>query len=283
MPRRGKKAAKEVEAAKQPVGEPGGQAEGEREKTRRRATTRKEVDLESWIERNIDEVVSRAGLDYLGLSRDLWLEVLRDILTELYGSTSSYKSAEDVAKRFVRSSERVLPVVAARLARLLEEPSVDQLEFIVANIGDAVLELAPRIYGWAVKLGREDLLGTLRYKWRVAWTRARTPVLPVECPKCGFNSLMPDLACLVCGASLSERELKASIDFAGRLREFLSQADCSELGSMAKSDYVLVNDVEVKPPSGGRLPVDIEVYLSEPERELVREAYRSRCADEVAK
>ncbi len=274
MPGRGRRTAKE-EAVKQ-AGE-------EREKVRKRTASRREVDLESWIERNVDEVVSRAGLDYLGLDREVWLEVLRDLLAELYGSTSSYKSAEDVAKRFVRSSDRVLPVVAARLAQLLEKPSEDLLEFIVTNIGDAVLDLAPKIYSWIVKLKREDLLGTLKYKWGTAWTRNRTPMLPVACPRCGFNSLMPDLACLVCGASVSERELKESMDFSGRLRELLSQTDCSELGSMVKYDYVLVNNIEVKPPTRGRLPIDVEVYLSEAERGLVREEYKSRCANEAVK
>ncbi len=283
MPRKSRRATKEEERPEQPEEGSGKRIDGGRERVSRKTTGRREVDVESWIERNIDEIVSRVGLDYLGLSREEWLDVLRDILVELYGSTGSYKSAEDVAKRFTRSSERVLPVVAARLSQLLEKPSAEQLEFVVANIGDAVLELAPRIYGWTAELKRDDLLGVLRYRWRVAWTRARTPVLPVECPRCGFNSLMPDLTCLVCGASVSERELKASIDFAARLGEFLSRADCSELGSMVKHDYVLINDIEVKPPSSGRLPIDIEVYLSEAEKGLVKGEYRSRCADETAK
>ncbi|MCX8184755.1 MAG: hypothetical protein RMI56_00950 [Sulfolobales archaeon] len=243
----------------------------------RKSASRKEVDLDSWIEKNIDELVSRAGLDYLGLSRELWIEVLRDIATDLYGSTTSYKTADEVARKLVRNSERVFPVLASRLAQILVSPSIDQLEFVVTNIGEAVLGLAPKIYTWLSKSSRSDLLEILRYKWASTWSRTKTSLLPAACPKCGFNSLMPDLACLVCGASITEKELKTSIDFSDRLRELLNSMDCSELRDLVNYDYVLVNDIEIKPPSASRLPVDIEVYLNRAERELVREAYRSRC------
>lgn len=217
------------------------------------------------------------------MSRELWLETLSDLIAELYGSASSYKSAEDVAKRLMRNSDRILPIIATRLAQILESPSLDQLEFIVTNVGDSILEMAPRIYDWIKRLDRGDLLGTLKYKWSVVWAKTRTPILPAACPRCGFNSLMPDLVCLVCGASISERELKTAIDFSSKLVEALSSMDCSELKSLLNYDYVLVNDLEVKSPAGNRLPVDIEVYLSRPEKELVREAYLSRCSNEAPK
>lgn len=284
MPKkRGKKSVSEEEPLQRHREGSTDQASKTQEKSRKKPSSRKEVDIESWIEKNIDEVVSRAGLDYLSLSRELWVETLRDLVAELYGSTSSYKSAEDIAKRLMRSSERILPIIATRLAQILESPSVDQLEFIVTNVGDSILELAPRIYDWVRRLGRSDLLGTLKHKWSVVWTKTRTPILPVACPRCGFNSLMPDLACLVCGASISERELKTSIDFGNRLAEVLSSMDCSEIKSLLNYDYVLVNDLEIKSPAGSRLPVDIEVYLSKPEKELVRKTYLSRCSNEAPK
>ena len=243
----------------------------------RRKTSRRGVDLESWVERNIDEVVLRSGLDYLSLSRDRWLEVLRDILEELYGSTTSYKSAEDVAKRLVRNSDRVFPVVASRLAYVIEKPTVDQLEFIVSNVGDAVLDLAPKLYRWAVEVGREDLLGTLRYKWASTWSKLRTPILPVRCPRCSFNSVMPDLSCAVCEALVSEKELKSSVDLSRRLEELARSTTCSELEGLLRYDYVLVNDLEVKPPSANRLAVDVEIYLGREEKNLLRRVYEERC------
>jgi hypothetical protein len=245
--------------------------------TSRRRSSRRGVDLDSWVERNIDEVVLRSGLDYLGLGRDKWLEVLRDILEELYGSTSSYKSAEDVAKRLVRNADRVYPVIASRLAYVLEKPTADQLEFIVSNIGEAVLDLAPKLYRLTVEVGREDLLGVLRYKWASTWSKLRTPILPVRCPRCGFNSVMPDLNCAVCGALLSEREVKSSVDLARRLEELAGGMPCSELGSLLRYDYVLVNDLEVKPPSSNRLAVDVEVYLGREEKSLLKRIYEERC------
>lgn len=284
MPRKGgKKAAGEGGPPQRPGEGAAGRVGEPQERPRKKPSGRKEVNVESWIEKNIDEVVSRAGLDYLGLSREVWVETLGDLIGELYGSTSSYKSAEDVAKRLTRNAERILPIIAARLAQILDSPSVDQLEFIVTNVGDSVLELAPRIYGWAKGLGRSDLLGALKYKWSIAWSKTRSPILPVACPRCGFNSLMPDLVCLVCGASISERELKESVEFGNRLAEALSSMDCPELKSLLNYDYVLLNDVEIKSPAGNRLPVDIEVFLSRPEKELVRKTYSSRCLDEAPK
>lgn len=283
MPKKGKRTVESEKSAKQAGRELKKQTEEEREKPRKKASSKKEVDLESWIEKNIDEVVSRAGLDYLNLNKELWTEVLRDIIVDIYGSTSSYKSAEDIAKRLVRNSEKIFPALATRLAHLLENPSVDQLEFIVINIGDAVLELAPRVYSWVSKLGRSDLLGILKHKWGVAWSRFRTPVLPVACPKCGFNSLMPDLVCLVCGVSVQEKELKEFVNFGNKLAETLSSISCSELGDLLKYDYILINDLEIKSPSTSRLPVDIEVYLSKSEKELVKREYQSRCLNEATK
>jgi len=254
-----------------------------KEKPRKKSTSRKEVDLDSWIDKNIDEVVSRAGLDYLNLSRETWLDILRDILVDLYGSTSSYKSVDDIARRMLRNSDRIFPVIATRLAHVLSNPSPDQLEFIVSNVEDSILELAPKVYLWLSKLGRSDLLGVLRFKWRVAWSKSRTAVLPVVCPRCGFNALMPDLVCLVCGSSISESELKKHISFTEKLGEFLRSLDCQELMRLLKYDYVLVNDLGIKSPADDRSPVDIEVYLSKYEKDLVKEAYGSRCLNEITK
>jgi phage FluMu protein Com len=280
VPRRSRKQKTSEEGGEQPSTPARVSAEpskGGGSGTSRRRSSRRGVDLDSWVERNIDEVVLRSGLDYLGLSRDRWLEVLRDILEELYGSTSSYKSAEDIAKRLVRNSDRVYPVIASRLAYVLEKPTADQLEFIVSNIGEAVLDLAPKLYRLLVEVGREDLLGVLRYKWAGTWSKLRTSILPVKCPRCGFNSVMPDLSCAVCGALLSEREVKSSVDLARRLEELARGMPCSELGSLLRYDYVLVNDLEVKPPSSNRLAVDVEVYLGREEKSLLKRIYEERC------
>ncbi|MEM1623310.1 MAG: hypothetical protein QW543_04145 [Sulfolobales archaeon] len=282
MPKKSRRSADD-EPARQSRGKTKKQAEEKKEEPSRKPSIKREVDLDSWIEKNIDEVVSRAGLDYLGISKESWIEILKDVLVELYGSTSSYKSAEDIAKRLTRNSDKLFPVIATRLAYILEAPSADQLEFIVTYVGDSVLELAPRIYHWVAKSGRKDLLDSLKYKWGIVWSKTRTPVLPVACPRCGFNSLMPDLVCLICGASVPEKEVKAFTNFHDRLAEALLSMDCSELEKMLRYDYVLMNDLEVKLPSSNRLPIDIEVYLSESEKGLVKNIFQSRCSNEVTK
>ncbi|MEM1918377.1 MAG: hypothetical protein QW504_06830, partial [Sulfolobales archaeon] len=86
MPKRSKRPANE-ESAKQNREKTKKQAEEKKEEPSRKPSSKREVDLDSWIEKNIDEVVSRAGLDYLGINRESWIEILKDVLVELYGST----------------------------------------------------------------------------------------------------------------------------------------------------------------------------------------------------
>ena len=253
--------------------------EAKQTQTKRKRTSRKRrtINIDAWIDRHIDEVVSLTGLDLLGLTREQYLELLKDIIIQLYGSLSSYTKASVLAKRFMRYRDRVYPVIAARLASMLDKFNDTQLEFIVFNIGDEVLGLAPKLYEYLRKVGRDDLISMLRSKWATAWINRRSKVLPVECPKCGFNSLMPDLTCLVCSSSVSEKELKERIKFKELLKEFSNLASCDELKEVLKRGYVRVNNVGIVPPSFPRSRVDIEVYLSGNEINIVKSAYESKC------
>ncbi len=250
---------------------------------RKSAKSRKkrEVNLDNWIEKHIDNIVSLTGLDLLGLTHEQYVDLLKDIIIQLYGSTSSYTKAEVVAKRFMRYSERVYPIIASRLTMLLSRFTPTQLEFIVYNIGDSILGLAPKIYVEVKKAGRDDLLQILRNKWANMWLRNKLPVLPAECPKCGFNALMPDLSCLVCGASVSEKEVKEKMNFKDAFIDFVNSLTCEQLSDLIKYDYVLVNGLGLKHPKEKRTLIDIEIYLSRSEKEIVRREYSSKCTGDI--
>jgi hypothetical protein len=243
---------------------------------------KKEADVNGWLDKNVDELVSALGLEYLGLSRDEYLEILRRPVELLYGSPSTKPDVETIVKRFRRFSENVYPLIAVALLNLKEDLKSEHLDFIVNNIGKAVLEYAPKLYKEAVRLGREDVLPTLRRLWRIAWIEQHSKTLPVTCPKCLFNSLTKDMYCLVCGSVVTEKQLKEFLDFRELLKNYVNSVSCEELRELTRYDYVLLNNNGIKHPKELREEgVDIEVLLSNDEKTLIKQKYRELCGDEL--
>jgi hypothetical protein len=243
---------------------------------------KKEADVNGWLDKNVDELVSALGLEYLGLSRDEYLEILRRPVELLYGSPTTKPDVETIVKRFRRFSENVYPLIAVALLNLKEDLKSEHLDFIVNNIGKAVLEYAPKLYKEAVRLGREDVLPTLRRLWRIAWIEQHSKTLPVTCPKCLFNSLTKDMYCLVCGSVVTEKQLKEFLDFRELLKNYVNSVSCEELKELTRYDYVLLNNNGIKHPKELREEgVDIEVLLSNDEKTLIKQKYRELCGDEL--
>ncbi len=239
---------------------------------------KREINIEAWIDKYIMDFVSLTGLDTLGLSKEQYKELLSDILVDLYGSLTSYSNVKVVAKRYLRAREKINEVIAARLAFMLNELTPEQLEFIVFNINvNTALSVVPRIYGFLNRLGREDLIEILRIKWRNSWIRKKYDVLPPLCPYCGFNSLMPDLTCLVCGALVNEKDLIRSEEFRVKFMELVRNLSCEELRALLQHDIILYNDSEVKPLTQKKLPVDVEIYMPRSLKNIIRSELRERC------
>ncbi len=239
---------------------------------------RREVNIEAWIDKYIEDFVSLTGLDILGLSKEEYKELLSDIIVQLYGSLTSYSNVRTVAKRYVRARDRINELLAARLTFMLKEPTHGQLEFIVYNLGpNTTLSVAPKLYPILKKLGLEDLIDLLRIKWRNAWLLKRREGLLPPCPKCGFNSLTPLMSCLVCGASLSDSEVRSSKDFQEKFREYVESASCDDLRRLLRHSSILYNDLGVKPTWEGRGRIDVEVYLSKAEVELIKSEIERKC------
>lgn len=245
--------------------------------TKEKKTSRKEVDFDKWIEENIREFVELSGLSVLGLSKAQYVELLYEILIQLYGSPTTRTDVETVVKRYNRHKEVINELIANKLVHMFETLPPNLLDFIVANVKDSVLSVAPKIYGQIVRENRTDLVEILKIKWFNGWISKKYRVPPIACPKCGFNSLMPDLSCLVCGSTVSESQLKKHVDFEKSLERFVNELPCNELRDLLNYDLVLLSSEGIKKTTALRSPVDIEVYLTSKEKKIIREAYTSRC------
>ncbi|MGC8975106.1 MAG: hypothetical protein ACP5KB_02775 [Thermoprotei archaeon] len=245
--------------------------------TKEKKASRKEVDIDKWVKENIREFIELSGLSILGLSEAQYIELLHDILTQLYGSPTTRTDVETVVRRYNRHKEIINELIANKLVQMFETPSPSLLDFIAANVRDSVLSVAPKIYWQIIKEKRTDLIEVLKIKWFNAWVSKRFRIPPITCPKCGFNSLMPDLSCLVCGSTISELQLKKHVDFEKSLEKFVNELPCSELRDLLNHDLVLLNSEGIKKPTDPRSPVDIEVYLTPKEKKIIRDAHTSRC------
>ncbi|MEM4041140.1 MAG: hypothetical protein QXM83_04885, partial [Ignisphaera sp.] len=106
--------------------------------------------------------------------------------------------------------------------------------------------------------------------WRTYWILKRYNILPVECPRCKFNSLMPDLTCIICGSTVSEEELKKSIDFEKMLKEFVNLYSEEDVKKTIVYGYLYINSLGLKPPTHERDKLDIEVALNTKEKEILK-------------
>ncbi|HIP57003.1 MAG TPA: hypothetical protein EYH02_02900 [Ignisphaera aggregans] len=213
-------------------------------------------------------MIEKLGLDYLKLSHDEYQAILTKIVDLLRGEASTI-NMDTIVRRFKRNLEAMYKIIASMLLEIRDQLMDEQLEFVVNNIGDAVLAYAPKLYSEAIKRGRLDLVDRLRSEWDRAWVLRRQTALPVRCPKCGFSALMPDLTCLVCGSTIDEKLLKEKLNFRELLREFVKSYPREVVETTIKYGYVYLTSYGIKPPTEKRDPLDIEVVLSRDEKEYL--------------
>lgn len=243
---------------------------------RKRRRKPKEADIDGWINKYGEELAQYVGLDFLGLTKDEIKVILRKPLEAVYGSPSSKPSVETIAKRFRRYANNINSLIAMGILEVRRELTKDQLEYVINNIGRAILAFAPRLYTEIIKNNAEYLLPLARRLWANYWIQYKSKVLPTECPHCGFNSLMPDLTCLVCGKNVSEKLIKEHIKLRDYLKELVKDLTNEELRELYLKGYVLLNGLGVKPPTEQRENVDIEIHLSEGEKLVIKEEIKRR-------
>jgi hypothetical protein len=203
-------------------------------------------------------VYDALGFSQLGLDDEKSRRIILDVLDLVTQGLSSKPDLETVLRRIRRFKPQVNELISLRLLELVEKPTREQLEFIIYNGGRAVVNEVSKLYKLAREYGREDLISALQYAWSKFGIRS-----PVQCPKCGFNSIMPDYSCFVCGAVVGEKYIREALGFSEKLRLFIETGSVSELRVAVERGYVLLGEDGVhhplyKPPKPTLL---FQVYL----------------------
>jgi hypothetical protein len=218
-------------------------------------------------------VYDALGLSQLGLDDEKSRKIVLDVLDFVTQGLSSKPDLETVLRRIRRFKPQVNELISLRLLELVEKPTREQLEFIIYNGGRSVVNEVGKLYKLAREYGREDLISVLQYAWSKFGIRS-----PVQCPKCGFNSIMPDYSCFVCGAVVGEKYIREALGFSEKFRLFIETGSVSELRVAAERGYVLLGEDGVhhplyKPPKPALL---FQVYLKPDEISTIIQEINSR-------
>lgn len=236
---------------------------------RARARQRRGPDVGEWVEAHLEEISSELGLDGLSLSREELLAISTKISEILLGE--SRPDMETLARRARRYMDRVRPLIALGLLELRESLTPEQLDYVLSAPGPWVLGQAWKIYREARRLGRLDQLQGVRLEWNRQWVLQRDRSLPPECPVCGFNSLMPDHTCLVCGSSPSSTALEKHYRVPELLSLLARRGDAEGLRAVLEKGYVIISQAGVKIPGRDEKErFDLELHLTPSTREGAR-------------
>jgi len=212
-----------------------------RKKRRRRKI--KTIDIGGIVEKYYNDFYEALGLESLSINEKLGKELIKSVL-DMIITSSSYKPSLDVLlKRISRHRREINKLISATLLESLSNFNIEQLEFII-NYGEEVtIPYISELYKHALKYGREDLVGYLRYLWDKYGRKS-----PIQCPKCGFYSIMPDLSCIVCGYIVSEDYIREKLGFSEKFNEYLSNTSVARLREIMDLGFVLVSDIDIKSP-----------------------------------
>ncbi len=242
--------------------------EGAAQSKRRKAATHKTratYDLRPVIDSVAQQAFESLGLDMFGFTVGEVKDTVAEIVYAIAEGRSSKLTDEVALKKVMASKDSLLKALAARLLSKGSRLTREQLEFIVSYAPEQAGGAAPYLYIEAKRLGASDILDTLRS----LWSRFGRPT-PIECPRCGFRAVTPDLTCMVCGAELTEREVKDHIDFRRLLVETAKRLHPRLVEEIVAAGFV-VFDGEIHPPSmAPRDRFSLTLHLSRDERELLR-------------
>ncbi len=156
----------------------------------------------------------------------------------------SYKPKIDaLIKRINRHRRIINMIIAVKMLESIRNPTPDQLEFIIAYGDRALIPEIPRLYRLAKNMNREDLIMMLQSLWEKYGRPS-----PIECPKCGFRAIMPDLICYVCGNIVSEKYVREKLSFKEKFDEYVKNASLPELNDVMNLGFVLLSEIDVKSP-----------------------------------
>lgn len=245
--------------------------------TRRRSASReKYVDAESLLEEYLDEVVNGLSLAYLNLSREEYIELLKEPFVNAVGQVKTKPKSKTIISRLQANQEVLNEYFAAKLLMMkpIEKMNDEQLEFIVYNLKRGLPNIISTIYQELKKRNNEFLIDILRNNWNVYGIRS-----PIRCPKCKFYAIMPDLSCKVCNYIMSEKELKTELNIITLLGEY-KKLNPTGFAEILKSGYFYYTEEGIISPSEyrerrreGTSNLVFEIILSNSEKRKLQELY----------
>lgn len=202
--------------------------------------------------------------------------IVKDIMDAVVTSTSYKPSLDVVLKRIERHKKQLYKIV---VYNILEGIPVDkltdqQLEFVINYGEETLVPYIDELYNTCLKRNREDLVAQLQH----IWEKHGRPS-PVECPRCGFRAIMPDLSCLVCGYVVKEDYVRNKLDFDTKFNEFIKNASVAELKEILDLGFVILSETDVKNPRerfDPTLEFCYQIYLKPKDRSLILEEISSR-------
>ena len=190
-----------------------------------------QVSIENIVNKVFDDAYRILHLDFLGIEKEKAREIVKEVIEPLI--TSSVKP-DALLKRVQRFKNNLLKKIIYYLLEEKKDFTAEQLEFIIFNGEVALLPYMSLLYSLVKKNKLDHLIPILRS----VWEKYGRPS-PFACPYCGFKSVTPLLQCLICGRSISEKELKEHNEFDMFLKIFAEASSIEELDEAISRRKVL--------------------------------------------
>ncbi|MCE4608536.1 MAG: hypothetical protein F7B61_06240 [Caldisphaeraceae archaeon] len=229
-----------------------------------------EVEIESYADEISRQLVPMLGLDIIEVDASSIKGLVSEIVAAIAESRVTKPTINSIVKKMIASKNNFMKAIASTLISSNEVNSRERLEFLISYAPELAGKASPILYKTAKKLNLQDVIEDLRHLWNLYGRPT-----PVRCPRCGFNSVMPDLTCIVCNATLSEKEIKDEIGFNELLNNIVSTYNREVIYEIIHAGYV-VFDGELKPPSmANNDSIEIILHLSREEREALKKTIES--------
>jgi hypothetical protein len=131
----------------------------------------------------------------------------------------------------------------------------------LSSAGPWIIQYGDKLYNEINRYGRQDLLNILKYEWNRWWSLTKGAELPPQCPKCGFNSLMPDYTCIVCRHVATEKEILKSYNFDLYIDNIIRKKDIDLVKKIIEKGYIIISSAGIKDPDSPKGSLDLEVHL----------------------
>ncbi|AWR97782.1 hypothetical protein DFR86_09635 [Acidianus sulfidivorans JP7] len=235
------------------------------------------IDAEALLDEYLDEMISGLNISFLKLKPEEYKELIKEPFVAAVGQVKSKPKSSTILNRLLANRDAIMEFLAMKLIRIIDIDKLtdDQFEFVVYNTKHAIVSLAPKLYKLALKKNRTDLIDILKYNWNIYGI-----VSPITCPKCGFNSIMPDFVCKVCDYEISMKELKSQINVIELLKE-LAEINPTDFKEILSAGYFYYTAEGALAPSkikqsNGVPQLYFEVVLNKDEKKTLSSIHNSQ-------